>query len=251
MLLIICLRELRQRPDRRAIAICAGVGTAALGVFLQTAIISVATVTAATGRYNALIKVVGLADRFSVGVWTGIGSAVAAAPLLARLLQLAHLDKYSRRRKQLMPLWSDLTKACPEIIYLRRGQGSVVRAPSRYQLHRTVVEIRDCMLILSRYALGLNQTRVAELAHSHELQQAVRFAVAWSAKSRGEPPTEDFAAQQSAAIELFDETDELRQLARHWETAKALAARLVPSKTAGEPVGSACPVRPLAPTRSI
>lgn len=229
MLLIICFRELRQRPDRRAVAVCAGVGTVAMGALIQTATISVATLTAATGRHNTFINTVGLADRFSIVVWTYIGSAVAAVPSLTRILQIARLDKYSRRRKHLMPLWRDLTQACPEIVYLRRGQGPVVRTPSRYRLHRTVVEIRDCILILSRYAVRRDQIVVDEIADAPPLRQAVRLALAWSAKCRGEPAAEDFAAQQSAAVELVDETDELSQLARHWRTAKILAADFVPS----------------------
>lgn len=229
MLLVICFRELRQRPDRRALAICAGVGTAAMGIFLQTAFISVATISAATGRHNAFINTVGVGDRFSIGLWTGIGSVVGGVPLFVRILQLAHLDRYSRRRKHLLPLWNDLTEACPEIVYLRRGQGPVVTTPSRYRLHRTVVEIRDCILILSRYAVRHRQPRLEQFADPPALQQAVRLALAWSAKSSGEPPTEDFAAQQSAAIELFDDSDELSQLAEHWNTAKMYAAGLVPS----------------------
>jgi hypothetical protein len=247
MLLIICFRELRHRPDRRAVLICAGVGIVAIGILTQTTIISVVTISAATGGHNAFINFVGVADRFSVNVWTCIGSAVAAVPLFTQILQIARLDKYSRHRKHLMPLWSDLTKACPEIVYLRRGQGPVVRTPSRYRLHRTVVEIRDCILILSRYAVRRSLTGVAD---SPGLQQAVRLALAWSAKSRGEPPTEDFAAQQSAAIELFDETDELSQLAQHWHTAKVLAAGLPPSSDPEGPIARDWQTQPLAPTRS-
>jgi hypothetical protein len=247
MLLVICSRELRQRPDRRAVLICAGVGIVAIGILTQTTIISVATISAATGGHNAFINFVGVADRFSVNVWTCIGSAVAAVPLFTQILQIARLDKYSRHRKHLMPLWSDLTKACPEIVYLRRGQGPVVRTPSRYRLHRTVVEIRDCILILSRYAVRRSLTGVAD---SPGLQQAVRLALAWSAKSRGEPPTEDFAAQQSAAIELFDETDELSQLAQHWHTAKVLAVGLLPSSDPEGPSAREWQSQPLAPTRS-
>ena len=249
MLLIICFRELRQRPDRRAVLICAGVGTTAIGILTQTAIISVATISVATGGHNAFINFVGLADRFSVNVWTCIGSVVAAVPLFTQLLQIARLDKYSRHRRHLMPLWSDLTGACPEIVYLRRGQGPVIRSPSRYRLHRTVVEIRDCILILSRYAVRDSLTGVADIADSPAIQQAVRLALAWSAKSRGEPPTEDFAAQQSAAIELFDETDELSQLAQHWHTAKVLAAGLVPLSPE-DPIARRWQSQPLAPTRS-
>jgi hypothetical protein len=229
MLLVICFRELRQRPDRRALAICAGVGTVAMGIFLQTAIISVATISVATGGHNAFINTVGVGDRFSIGLWTSIGSVVGGVPLFVRILQFARLDGYSRRRKLLLPLWSDLTEACPEIVYLRRGQGPVITTPSRYRLHRTVVEIRDCILILSRYAVRHYQTRPEQLADPPALQQAVRLALAWSAKCSGEPPTEDFAAQQSAAIELFDESDELGALAEHWNTAKMYAAGLATS----------------------
>ena len=229
MIIITCLRELRQRPNRRAIAICAAVGTVSMGALAQTATISVATVMVATGGHNSFINTFGLVDRFSIVVWSCIGAAVAAVPLLARILEVLRLDNYSRRRKHLMPLWCDLTEACPEIVYLKRGHGHVVRNPSRYRLHRTVVEVRDCILILSRYAGNHDKTVVREIADPPALRQAVRLALAWSAKTRGEPPSEDFGAQQSAAIELLDETDELSQLADYWSTAKGLAADVTAS----------------------
>ncbi|MGC2654979.1 MAG: DUF6545 domain-containing protein [Mycobacterium sp.] len=224
IILITCLRELSQSPSRRAVVICAAVGTTSLGILTQTATISVATVTAATGGHNSFIDSVGVVDRFSIVVWTYIGAAVAAVPLFSRILEVLHLDTYSRRRKRLMPLWCDLTDVCPEIVYLKREHGHVVKNPSRYRLHRTVVEIRDCILILSRYAGHQDRTVVGGIADPPALRQAVRLALAWSAKSRGEPPSEDFAAQQSAAIELVQETEELSQLTDYWGKAKALAA---------------------------
>jgi hypothetical protein len=172
-------------------------------------------------------------DRFSIVVWTCLGALVAAIPLFARILEVLQLDRYARRRKRLMPLWCDLTKACPEIVYLKRGHGHAVKNPSRYRLHRTVVEIRDCILILSRYAAHDDKAVVEDFSDPPALRQAVRLALAWSAKIRGDAPSDDVAAQQSAAIELLDETDELSQLVGHWDQAKAFAAVIAPSGDCG------------------
>ncbi|MFE9326080.1 DUF6545 domain-containing protein [Nocardia sp. NPDC052278] len=61
----------------------------------------------------------------------------------------ARNDTFARSRKQLLPLWADLTAACPEIVY---SDVSPTGLGSRFLLHRTVIEIRDCLRILSRYA---------------------------------------------------------------------------------------------------
>jgi hypothetical protein len=53
-------------------------------------------------------------------------------------------------------------------------------------LHRTVVEIRDCNLILSRYAGGRIDAAAREVTDDPELQYALRLMLAWSAKFSGD-----------------------------------------------------------------
>ncbi|MBV8348425.1 MAG: hypothetical protein JOZ49_13080, partial [Mycolicibacterium sp.] len=225
-----CVRELRRPANRRAAVITAGFALMAAGTFVQNVNIAIAACIAATGRHNAYIEGLGRADRFSIVLMMYVGAAIAAVPLAARTLERLGWDKYSLRRKRLLPLWRDLTSACPEIVYLTTAD--VVNNRPRFLLHRTVVEIRDCILILSRYASERNEIIVHELAALPAFRQALRLASAWTAKTTGEPPSGDFSAQQSAAGELLDESAELSKLAEHWPTAKALtdAASLTVAK---------------------
>ncbi|WP_425173900.1 DUF6545 domain-containing protein [Mycobacterium sp.] len=220
LIAVACARELRRPPNRRAAVISAGMTLVAVGSLVQNANISIAACIAATGRHNAYIERLGWADRFSVVLFAYVCAAIAAVPLGARTLERHGLDKYSLRRRPLLPLWRDLTSACPELIYVTTAD--VVNNRSRFLLHRTVVEIRDCILILSRYASQQNEVIIHELAELPAFRQALRLALAWSAKTTGELPSGDFLAQQSAAAELLDESAELTDLAEHWPTAKAL-----------------------------
>lgn len=218
MLLIASARELRNKPDRRAFAVITGMALIAVGLLVQTAGFSIAGIMAALGRRNAFIDTVGMAVRASVGVYGVLLTAVAAVPVVIRLFERLHLDKYSRQRRRLLPLWRDLTTACPEIVFMERG---VLANDPRYQLHRTVIEIRDSILILSRYANYCDSAAIHISADDPELQQAVRLALAWSARISGNSPSNEPAARQSAATDLVEETQELTEIADRWLEAKA------------------------------
>jgi len=221
MIIIACIRELRRRASRRGIAVSVAMATVAIGFLGQTASISLATIIAATGRQNDFIRVVARFDRFSVDIFTYIIAVVAGLPLITRILEAFHVDRHSLRRKRLLPLWKDLTTACPETIHMT--QEKAVSNGSRYVLHRTVIEIRDCVLILSRYAGRHEEAIIREVDDRSELRDAVRLALAWSAKISGEQPSGDFGARQSVSTQLLDEYDELSRLADHWVYAKELA----------------------------
>jgi hypothetical protein len=62
-------------------------------------------------------------------------------------------------------------------------------------LHRTVVEIRDCNPILSRYAGGRIDAAAREVTDDPELQAALRLVLAWSAKFSGDRPSADVSEQ--------------------------------------------------------
>ncbi|MFE7796320.1 MAB_1171c family putative transporter [Nocardia sp. NPDC057440] len=74
---------------------------------------------------------------------------ITAMPLLNGLLTRCGLDRAGRDLRRLRPLWRDLTDAVPEIA-MRSEVGHV--ADPRAQLYRMVVEIRDALLHLRRYA---------------------------------------------------------------------------------------------------
>ncbi len=63
-------------------------------------------------------------------------------------------------------------------------------APDVY-LHRTVVAIRDCILILFRYAGHQNEAAIRAADGNLLLQQMVRLALVWSAKTTSNSPSDD------------------------------------------------------------
>jgi hypothetical protein len=65
MFLITCIRELREKPDRRAVAVITGWAMVAIGLLAQAASFSIATVFAATGRHNAVLDAVEFGNRLS------------------------------------------------------------------------------------------------------------------------------------------------------------------------------------------
>ena len=148
LIAITCARELRRPANRRAAVISAGFAFVAVGSLVENVNISIAACIAATGRHNAYIEGLGQVDRFSIILFIYVCAAIAAVPLAARTFERLGWDKYSLRRKRLLPLWRDLTSACPEIIYLTTAD--VVNNRPRFLLHRTVVEIRDCILTVMR-----------------------------------------------------------------------------------------------------
>lgn len=154
-------------------------------------------------------------------------SAFYTVPLQRQLAQRLGLDRWSRRRRRLVPLWNDLTAACPEIVHLVARTPATIDA--RYRLHRIIIEIRDSMLILSRYTTPVPSEVTAALAvgtHDDDvlLAQAIRLARAVAAKKRGEKPDHNLAGQRSAALDLLTDTDELIRFALLWPRAKVFAA---------------------------
>jgi hypothetical protein len=127
-------------------------------------------------------------------------------------------------RRRLYPLWDDLTAVCSEIVYLTPRE--VATNEPRFRLHRMVVEIRDCILILSRYASQDDEARAGHASQDPAAQLAIRLALMWDARVTGSAPGKDFSAQQSVAASLVEDADELWQVARCWPQAKSLAHRL-------------------------
>jgi hypothetical protein len=222
MLAITSIREMRNGTDRRALAICIAMAIVAVGILVQTGCISIATGMAAAGQRSTFISTLGMFDRFTIVQWTAISAAVAIVPVLSVLLERISLDKYSRRRRQLHPLWRDLTNACPEIVYLNRH---AMPRGSRFRLHRTMVEILDCILVLGRYAYKDDN----ELLNNDGMpvqRQALRLARAWWAKQSGEAPCCQYGAQPFTASDFASELAELGELASNWPGAKAHVEQL-------------------------
>jgi hypothetical protein len=157
-------------------------------------------------------------------------STLFAVPLMQLLAHRFELDRWSRRRRRLTPLWNDLTAACPEIIHL--APTTAATTDSRYRLHRTIVEIRDSMLILARYTTALPTELADTLAarpHQPAFLSAVQLARAAAAKTLGEAPRNNLTAQRSAARDLLADANELTRIARIWPHAKTIARQLAPN----------------------
>ncbi|WP_378739516.1 DUF6545 domain-containing protein [Nocardia brasiliensis] len=97
---------------------------------------------------------------------------------------------------------------------------------SRFLLHRTVIEIRDCLRILSRYA-----PEPASLTGDANAVQdyAIQLAHACAAKAAGAPASGAVLALPSTAGDVDAEIAELTTLAAHWSRARTVAA--LPSAT--------------------
>lgn len=233
-IIFICTRELRRRPPPRVVAVCAGLLLMAVGSLIQSVAIAVATLLAIQGQHHVFIDVLGAISPFTTATYAYLLGAVAAVPVVAIALERLGLDRYSLLRRRLLPLWRDLTTACPEIMQLHHPD-HVQRRP-RYALHRTVVEIRDSILILSRYATQADDAVVQQMTDAPAERLAIRLALAWRAKTTGQPPTGDVGAQRSAAADLLEETHELVELSAQWTRAKAAVARSPRSGPGREPI---------------
>lgn len=220
-----CLPALRNRPSTQEIALYATICAILTVHLIYSAAIFVNAVLLALGRHTALATAL---NTSYTGVVLGFGLVLiipGAVPLIARGLERLRLDRWSRRRRRLLPLWTDLTAACPEIVHLTPS--GVADRETRYLLHRITVEIRDCIIILSRYATPTPAPVTAAIAatntHADMLTYAVRIARAAAAKTRGDTMHGATLVRQSDADDLLDEADELMELARIWPQAKTIA----------------------------
>jgi hypothetical protein len=172
------------------------------------------------GHDNVFSRVQAFLDRDVLLNQTALFAIGLTIPIVLRLARRLGLDSASRHRKRLLPLWSDLTAACPEIIY-RDSTGTGFG--SQFLLHRTVIEIRDCLRILSRYGTADAAVALSAQAPDHEVMDfALRLAQACAAKSGGAAPSCASTPMPSLAGDVGDEIAELTALAACWERANAV-----------------------------
>ncbi len=224
----VCAIEMRKRQhDRRERTIHAMVLGTACSVFAVTSLNLIAAVQRGLGRQNWVTDLHLVIDHNAVFVQILPFFGIATVPVLTWLIDAAGLDLWSRRRKRLLPLWFDLTAACPEIVHRASTPDGPQR--SRYFLHRTVIEIRDSLLLLSRYASPTPASLRAEIAAATRsdperaaLDLAVRMVRACAAKTRGDMPTGTHSLQHNAGNNLAEESAELAAVAAQWSRARAL-----------------------------
>ncbi|MFI9401130.1 MAB_1171c family putative transporter [Nocardia sp. NPDC052316] len=223
----VCLAEMRTQHARRERALHATVLGAGCTVFLMFSLTFVSTGLRALGHENRLTRAQLVIDNNAVFFQALPFLVMGAVPVAAWLIDTIGLDAWSRRRKRLLPLWFDLTEACPEIVH--RTATPVAAHRSRYFLHRTVIEIRDSVLILARYAtatppeLRAAITACAGTTSEREaLDLAVRLVRACAAKARGDEPTGAVSLPHCAGDNLAEEAAQLAAIAAQWSRARAL-----------------------------
>ncbi|MFI7003216.1 MAB_1171c family putative transporter [Nocardia sp. NPDC050175] len=215
--------ELRKRFDRRETLVYLALALVPLMHLIGFGAAPVAAVFLIHGEHNVFTALLTFADREILMYRTAFFAVSMTIPMVLRLVERLGLDSASRSRKQLLPLWSDLTAVCPEIVY----RDSVPDLGSRFLLHRTVIEIRDCLRILSRYAEGTaSHTGAAPAVETY----AIQLAHACAARSAGALASTEMLALPSSAGDVSAETAELTALAAHWQRARALAN--LPERTA-------------------
>lgn len=222
----VCVAELRKQHDRGERTLHAMVLGASCTVFLMFSLTLVSTGLRSSGHEGPLTRAQVVIDNNAVFVQALPFLGIGAVPLLARLIDATELDAWSRRRKRLLPLWFDLTAACPEIVHRTSTPGP---HRNRYVLHRTVIEIRDSVLILARYATptpaDLREAIIEAVRTGPEreaLDLAVRLVRACAAKTRGDSPVGTGSLQHCTGDNLVEEAAELAAIAAQWSRARAL-----------------------------
>ncbi|GAB3165788.1 hypothetical protein GCM10027258_89070 [Amycolatopsis stemonae] len=165
----LCLQDARKAPDR---ILRAGLGLVVAGVV-------------AAAAYMVCRTVVAMTARLPFGFDSGRGFLLSKAlPTSAHLLVLVGvgvpaaagwLRRY-RQYRRLGPLWLALYRAEPGIA-LEPPRTTVL--PTRLQLYRRVIEIRDGLLAIRPYRSG---------SGSGEAQEAAEIAAALHAKAQGQQP---------------------------------------------------------------
>nr|WP_147287259.1 MAB_1171c family putative transporter [Nocardia otitidiscaviarum] len=176
--------------------------------------IFLSAVCAATGTGAAFVEFRFAANENNFVYMVGLGSLVASVRVGTEILRRLGIDSASRTVRQMMPMWSDLVATCVEIP--RPAPADPGMSPRR-QMHRMTVEIRDCLLVLGRYADPL-PTDVAP-----EAAEAVQIARALRRKARGAVPGPHRRLDASSpGGDIIDETRTLRRIARHWTLAQSM-----------------------------
>ncbi|MFC9433884.1 MAB_1171c family putative transporter [Nocardia sp. NPDC057030] len=216
LIIQVSVAELRRRSEPREVLAYAAFTLFPLVHLVGYGSAPVATIFLIRGEHNVFTAMLAAADRDILLYQTALFAIGMTVPMLFRLAAPLGLDSASRSRKRLLPLWSDLTAACPEIVY----HDPTPELGSRFLLHRTVIEIRDCLRILSRYIPGtVSLTGDTDTVRDY----AIQLAHACVAKSAGAEASAETLTLPSTAGDVSAETAELTALAMHWNDARTIA----------------------------
>lgn len=170
--------------------------------------------------------------------------ATAAVPLALNLLRSLGLDPISHSWSELQPLRLAMRTVVPECVFVDPDGDQPGRRKTGLQLHQTVVEIRDAILVLRPYFRDMPDRDLAGFlakpravpARDHKAAiAALRLAHAVRAKAAGATPqpldVESPPIIASPAATLQQEAAELVTLAKWWPTAYAATEGIIKSAT--------------------
>ncbi|MFW3112402.1 hypothetical protein MHAE_01385 [Mycobacterium haemophilum DSM 44634] len=156
--------------------------------------------------------------------------ALAAVPAVGTLRARAGLDGTSRAWHALQGLRETLTAVVPESVFEWKP-ASTSRQKTVLELHQTIIEIRDAILLLRPYFREISLEEEARFVDRYVVPtgqrdaaiQALQIAKAVHAKGTGARPEPIDAAmvRMSCATDLGQETAELIQLCQWWPSAQA------------------------------
>lgn len=157
-------------------------------------------------------------------------SLLGSAPLILALYSRAGLDITTRNWKQLQNLRNSVTAAVPAIAFDIKTSNSG-RRKSKLELHQTIVQIRDAILLLRPYFRTINESETARFMARHSIPDsrrasallALQLARAIELKEAGDAPNPFDAAiiPGSRSANLEDETTELVHLSKWWPHAQS------------------------------
>ncbi|GGG01476.1 hypothetical protein GCM10007304_14320 [Rhodococcoides trifolii] len=178
--------------------------------------ISICAVLAASGTGKSFVDFQIQANENNTIYLVLIGSVCGALLPLQRLAERHGVDTWTRAHRRLLPMWGDLTDACPEV-RLNRVDDSDPNLTPRHRAHRMSIEMRDAMVILTRYAPCTDHPTIGDAT----LAAAVAVAGAAARKRAGARPQVGVASTLVAGRDLRGELRSLSRLAKVWPQARA------------------------------
>ncbi|MFE9580032.1 MAB_1171c family putative transporter [Nocardia sp. NPDC006044] len=223
------MAELRNQVGRRESAVYVAILLCGVAVLIRVGATLAAATIRIAGPRNSFTDVQAVIDRNGVFFDLLLCMGLTLTAIVAAARSRRDVNDLTRHRRALRPLWAELTAACPEIVH--HGPVPHGAQPNRYLLHRTVIEIRDSILDLSRYATphppeidaAIVSTAPAGPARD-ALDRAVMLVRARDTKAHGGPPTGSRHFVLSAADSLLDEVTELTAISAQWAIAEGIAA---------------------------
>lgn len=182
----------------------------------EAASIFASSVLAATGTGGEFVEFRFAANENNFVYILLLGSCIAIIRPINVLLELCDLDPAARSIRRLQPLRDDLVEACRDAIpgldqkyHLAAGSGRVEA------LQRMTVEIRDCLLVLGRYAAPIPAHNDPATASAKQIAAALDYKN--SGGTRG-----DYIRLHAADKDrdLTEEVRALTKIASCWDSAK-------------------------------